>query len=270
VTHSCKRTNTHGVCEGTETCDGTTKKWSGCDAADPKAETCNGKDDNCDGKIDDGTPEALCSGTAPPHTAWTCTSGKCVGGACADGWLAYPAGDPANGCLCKADADEPANSTCSGAKVGNFATISDTGGEILVMKGTLSSDADVDYWKFTAKDTLEAGTNSYHVAVDFTAPAVNDEFVFDVMRGACSATPSGPGTSVTSYDWCVDGMSADSTKGQGTCTAPCKDFSTDYFIRVSRKAGATKTCTEYALKVTAKGGVGRPCDFASECLPAIP
>lgn len=269
VTHACKRTNPHGSCEGVETCDGTTKKWSGCTAGEPKAEICNGKDDNCSGQIDEGDPSALCSGTAPPNTAWTCTSGKCVGGACADGWLAYPKGDPSDGCLCKAEAGEPANNTCAGAK--DAGTVADTGGE-LVMTGTLSSDIDVDYWKFTAKDAAEADTNSFHVAIDFTAPANNSEFVFDVMRGVgeCKPAPSGPSTSLTSFDWCVDGMSGDGTKGQGTCTSPCKDFSSDYFIRVTRKAGATKTCTEYKLKVTAKGGLGRPCDFAANCMPLPP
>jgi hypothetical protein len=267
VSHTCKRSNPHGVCEGTESCDGTTKKWSGCTAQDPKAEACNGKDDNCSGTIDEGDPAALCSGTAPPNTSWACASGKCAGGACTDGWSAYPPGDPEEGCLCKTDAGEPTNDTCSGAKAGG--TVSDSGGE-LVMAGTLSSDADVDYWKFTAKDVVEPGTNSFHVAIDFTAPANNTEFVFDVMRGAgdCKPAPSGPGSGVTSFDWCVDGMSG--TKGQGTCTSPCKDFSSDYFIRVTRKPGATKTCTEYKLKVTAKGGLGRVCDFASECIPAFP
>jgi len=40
----------------------------------------------------------------------------------------------------------------------------------------------------------------------FTAPAANNEFLMDVIRAApCSDTPSGPGTAVTSYDWCVAG-----------------------------------------------------------------
>jgi hypothetical protein len=57
-----------------------------------------------------------------------------------------------------------------------------------------------------ANDIAEANTNSYHVNITFVAPGMNTEFVMDVMRGApCSNTPSGPGTGITSYDWCVNG-----------------------------------------------------------------
>ena len=66
-----------GECrDGTRVC--TSGKWGGPCSGEvrPVAEACNGKDDDCDGKVDDGP---LCS----PHEA--CVSGKCVDTGCADG-----------------------------------------------------------------------------------------------------------------------------------------------------------------------------------------
>ncbi|MCB9740008.1 MAG: hypothetical protein H6747_12150 [Deltaproteobacteria bacterium] len=50
---SCSKSSSAGTCGGQETCvpgDG----WVGCSAQNPAAETCNGKDDDCDGKVDEG------------------------------------------------------------------------------------------------------------------------------------------------------------------------------------------------------------------------
>src|SRR5262249_40413253 len=69
VTHECDNKNANGVCKGTETCDGKAAEWKGCTAQMPAAEVCNNKDDNCDGKVDEGDPNALCiaMGPKPPH-----------------------------------------------------------------------------------------------------------------------------------------------------------------------------------------------------------
>jgi hypothetical protein len=267
VKHSCSESNQYGTCGGTETCDGDQAKWAGCTATTPAAETCNGKDDDCDMQTDDGDPNDLCKVQGPPpaHSAWACTAGKCSLGKCDAGWAAYPGGSEKAGCNCAVDLGEP-NGTCASATGGG--TISDSGGSI-TMSGTLSAANDVDFWQFDTTDTNEASTNSYHVSLSFTAPAMNDEFVMDVMRGAaCNDAPSGPSTGITSYDWCVNGKSADGTKGEGPCgpTAPahCTDHSSKYFVRVYRKLGATGTCTQYTITATAKGGA---CDFTQQCSP---
>ncbi len=58
---ACQQQNDHGTCLGFETCD-PRQGWVGCDAATPAVEVCNGKDDDCDGSVDDGHPAA-----APSH-----------------------------------------------------------------------------------------------------------------------------------------------------------------------------------------------------------
>ena len=53
-TTACAVTNADGSCSGMRKC--TPNGLSPCNAATPVAELCNGKDDNCDGVIDEGNP----------------------------------------------------------------------------------------------------------------------------------------------------------------------------------------------------------------------
>jgi hypothetical protein len=112
----------------------------------------------------------------------------------------------------------------------------------------------------------QAGTNSYHVAISITQPVPNNEFVMDVMRGdPCLDMPLGAGTSITAYDWCVNGSSA--TVGEAPCGPSavhhCADHTSKYYVRVHRKAGATGTCTQYQVTVNGGGGT---CDVAQTCM----
>ncbi|MEC9072952.1 MAG: thrombospondin type 3 repeat-containing protein, partial [Myxococcota bacterium] len=50
----CEITNEYGTCSGEELCDGP-NGWVGCSAITPSEEICDGKDNNCDGAIDEGT-----------------------------------------------------------------------------------------------------------------------------------------------------------------------------------------------------------------------
>jgi hypothetical protein len=277
VTHACTKTTPAGTCGGMETCDGKSMMWKGCTATTPTSELCNGKDDDCDGVVDNGDGNALCAtaGPKPPHASWTCKDATCSVGACDPGWTSYPGGgDPATGCACQLEAGEP-NGACAMATPAGMVT--DVGGSPLTILGTLSSGNDVDVWSFDAVDVNEMTTNSYHVNLAFTAPMPNDEFVMDVMRGGpCSDTPSGPFTSITAYDWCVNGNDgATPPTGEVPCAQEgavhCGGLLNDsmsmshtatYFVRVHRKPGATATCTTYKIAVTAQGGA---CDFTKKC-----
>src|SRR5262249_44851010 len=160
---------------------------------------------------------------------------QCTVGPCDPGYAAYPPGPVTDGCACSVDAGEP-NSDCLTAT--NAGSVSD-GGTPIQITGTLSADDDVDFWTFNTVDTPENNTNSYHVSIDITAPMPNDEFLIDVMRGACQDAPTGPGAGITSYDWCVDGTAPSGTEGEGSCSAQgavhCNDNSSAYFVRVYRK-----------------------------------
>ena len=55
---TCTGENEFGACDGQRMC--TAAGLSGCDAAVPEAETCNGSDDDCDGHVDEDTSGAEC------------------------------------------------------------------------------------------------------------------------------------------------------------------------------------------------------------------
>lgn len=263
VTKKCDVKNDFGICPGTEKCDGKGGAWVGCTAKTPAAETCNSEDDDCNGAADEGEPNAMCGG-APPNGSYACNMGSCDLGGCDPGWTQYPAGDPADGCTCPLDATEP-NDVCATPAAGG--SVSDGGGSIEIA-GTLSSDGDVDVWTFDTVDVDEVTTNSYHVSIDVVSGPGSENVLMDVIRGdACTDAPAGGGTAITSYDWCVDGKSADGLAGEAPCAADgqvhCNNNSSKYFVRVYRKAGTTSVCLPYKIAVTAKGG--DPCVFTLEC-----
>ena len=260
VTNACSVTNTAGTCSGVETCNGKDGTWQGCTAATPAPETCNGKDDDCDGMIEEGDPNVLCGGSPPPNATWACTNGACVLGACNPGWAAFPPGPTAQGCSCPVDM---AGATC--ATAASAGMVSDTGAPITI-QGTLSSATEVDVWSIAAVDTLGAGTNPFHMSIACTMPTQNTEFQMDVIRGdPCSDTPAGAVSNLTAYDWCVNGTGSP-TVGEGSCgptaAVHCTDHGGNYYVRVHRAAGATPTCTPYAITATASGGA---CDFTQMC-----
>ncbi len=53
---SCQQTSELGSCYGVETCD-PELGWTGCTAAAPVPELCDGKDNDCNGLVDDGLPQ---------------------------------------------------------------------------------------------------------------------------------------------------------------------------------------------------------------------
>jgi hypothetical protein len=270
VEKPCSIENQHGKCVGIEVCSGESKQFEGCTAETPVAETCNAKDDNCDGVADEGAPNDLCigEGPVPPHASYLCLpEGTCDIGPCEPGWAAYPPGTVKDGCPCALEAGE-VNDLCANATSAGMVT--DTAGSSLTLTGTLSSDNDVDVWTFDTVDTDEGTTNSYHLSINITSPMPNDEFVMDVIKGdACTDTPTGNLTNLTSYTWCVDGRGPDGLSGEVPCAndgsqpVHCNNYSLKYFVIVRRKLGATGTCTPYNVAITAFGG--GPCDFTQKC-----
>jgi len=82
----CQIENEHGLCMGYETCD-SDDGWVDCSAEEPAAETCDGKDNDCDGAFDEDLPEfqecenvvpeiGTCDGVATclGPGGWVCTA----------------------------------------------------------------------------------------------------------------------------------------------------------------------------------------------------
>jgi hypothetical protein len=272
VKRRCTQQSGSLVCEGTETCNGAKGAWEGCTAGSPQPETCDGADNDCNGTPDDAPPEDLCKTEgALPHGTWDCQLGACLIGSCDPGWSHYPPTLPQSaGCPCATEASEP-NDTC--AKAGAAGSVTDANTTALSIKGQLSSDTDEDWWTFDSVDSDEGTTNSYHIRIVFSAPAANDEFVFDVIRGDACATPDANHSNLKEYDWCVDGQGTVAGKAIGekvcgpTAAIQCGPHTKKYLVRVRRKAGVAGTCTSYTLTVTAKGSGN--CDFSKACDPQV-
>ncbi|MCP4641510.1 MAG: hypothetical protein GY851_13795, partial [bacterium] len=91
LSRPCSRANAHGTCTGQETCIGTTG-WTGCSAAEPEPEVCDGADNDCDGLLD----EDLVLGQPCEHSN---ASGTCSG-------ETYCAGVGGIGCTASIPAEE--------------------------------------------------------------------------------------------------------------------------------------------------------------------
>ncbi len=123
VATTCQTTNDFGACSGKRNCskDG----LQACDAVQAAGETCNGKDDNCNGKIDDLTQGTAClkkafdtKGSDVPCKAdgecssgEACNAGKCkvLIGACPGKATCASSGEE----LCL-DAKTPSYEVCNG------------------------------------------------------------------------------------------------------------------------------------------------------------
>ena len=105
---TCQNHNGVGTCFGTQACAPDTG-WGGCTAATPSAETCNGRDDDCNGRVDEqvSEPAQACARTVGADTCsapWLC-SGE-------GGWVCNAATPSAEACNgrddnCNGVVDEP-------------------------------------------------------------------------------------------------------------------------------------------------------------------
>jgi hypothetical protein len=254
--HACSKTAMDITCTGTETCDASMGKYVGCDAGDPAPESCNTKDDDCDGKIDN-LPNASCS----------CNGQGCTV-ACDPGFSKYPPDVPDSaGCPCAIDSGEPQQGgTCATAL--SVSKIADVGDKTETkLTGTISDDTDVDWFKVTVTDTPEEGTDSLHVSIAFDPPG-DDQWLMQVIRGGdCMKEATAP--PIASYDFCVN-YKTTAANGDPRGMAPCgemegmphcEDLSTVFLVGVKHNpAASTKSCAPYNIKVSAAAGA---CDMAT-------
>jgi len=165
----------------------TTDKPGDCDDNTKKVnptvlEICNGVDDDCSGKTDDGNAASSCPPVAGGQAG--CTLGKCGVGKCGPGLFDVD-DNPANGCECAGDA----NYGVKGNTCGNYIELGEMpdGSNTVTGKGNIMPGEDGDWFHFFAKDQPDDNTcDQYFVRIKF-ASNPNNQFVFDVYRKSCAA-----------------------------------------------------------------------------------
>lgn len=224
-----------------------------CDEMDPlrnpaAMERCNGVDDNCNARVDDGDRNAMCM--ASP-----------MGGECIMGMCTCPAGRfdidrMMPGCECMAVPAVTQGVSCAAPiDVGN---VSDTGQMMMVTGNAMPMDREV-WYRFTAVDAVDTTCDNFHVRVQFTTNP-GSQFEMTVFRGDCG-TLACADMGYTDFSWSTDfnGMEGARRAGQCPCTptgAPvdntpvCTDDGGAYLVRVRRKAPARATCDAYAIEIS--------------------
>ncbi|MSQ82710.1 MAG: hypothetical protein EXR77_07305, partial [Myxococcales bacterium] len=210
VDEGCNGDN-DGYCSSAKITVGTpavcTKGGGDCNDADAsvnpgKPESCNNKDENCNGIVDENAADA-CS--AYPNAVGTCSGGACSL-KCLVGFFNLN-GSTIDGCECNgSDLYEP-NDACSSAYVVQT-NLTDAGiGTTEVVKARLVDNPDVDWFSVYGYDTGDGGyavCDRYNMRVTFLAnPGGN--LRFDIFRGSCPA-PTGTNNqgvccSRTDFNW---------------------------------------------------------------------
>lgn len=251
-TRACENNVGGVVCVGVETCDGAQAAFVGCTALTPSIEVCNGIDDDCNGTIDD-----------LPHATCDCSGGSCSL-VCAAGWAHYPPSVPeSDGCTCVADAFEGADGGACATPHPVDAVVDVGGTASRTITGTLSSDADEDWFTVTFTDTAESAANSFHAAIAFTSNP-NDEFRFVVVPD-CSTAPSAPKltTADSCYNFLAGGIGL-TPCGEVTGQNHCATVTMTRTIGVMRNPNSvSKTCSSYEITINAAAGTCDPATFDS-------
>ena len=229
-------------------------------------EICNGIDDNCNGKTDEGDVASLCP--VPPgvelHGTTVCDKVCKVGacdGATVDGLGNYvPAWYDVNenitdGCECQADKVEAVGGqTCNSAV--DLGIVPDSGFRVASdsSKGSVVPSSDVDWYKFRASDPTwngEPGScDNYNVRVKFIKNP-GSQFMFDVYRGSCAAANQICG-GTSNHEWAVNFTSGTGGDRKGECpcstaTAPGCDTPASYAecMRVESNPHKCGSCPGY-------------------------
>ena len=224
-----------------------------CNDVDPAihpgaAETCNAKDDNCDGGTDNATAVQLCGSVT--NGAPICTAGSCSVSSCSTGY--YDVDSKFNtGCECKAQGGEPSGESCAAA-VG-LGTLKDNGGQTTAT-GNIVPGGESDWYSFYAQDLADTTCDNFYARVRFTSNP-SGQFMFEVYRGGCGTGNKLCNGSVD-FDWRTDYAGAEcpcvvAAEGKvGTNLHICNDNSATFYVRVFRKDGFATTCDSYTIEAT--------------------
>jgi hypothetical protein len=211
------------------------------------AEKCNGKDDDCDGTIDNGTASVMCPPGAGVSTT-ECLGGVCKIKNCASGFADVD-GNSANGCEC-AD-DSTAVHACPGS---DFGTVGLGSERTYSSKNPILTQSDWIKVTFVGarSNKLSNPRIKLTMPAGFTDPI---PFQFEVQQTSCGGTrppcDEGGAASATT-DWATRyGAAATGSYGDMLFTPILTGTTGDavVYVRVFYKTGAAATCLPYTLTI---------------------
>lgn len=217
-------------------------------------EICDSIDNDCDTMVDDGDPVQLCE--------FYPGGGICSGGSCGCPAGTYDFDRTVAGCECTAVPGPSEGQTCA-APV-DLGDVADSGQQLMVSGNVLPDDR-VVWYRFRGVDTADTSCDAYHVRV-LMMDNPGDAFELTVFQGSCDAAPcpESPGAEPISTDFehFTDfRMDVGGTlTGECPCwaapaapmtdVAQCADSTTEYFVRVRRRAGSTVSCAGFTMEIS--------------------
>ena len=227
---------------GTGACARTVQRCTGgtattCTPGTPTAETCNGADDDCDSRIDEGTSTSLCP-SAPFVETYVCSgTGTCAIGSCVSGRhdlnTVY-----SDGCECLDDAY--GNACAALTSLGNMSP-----GSSMAVNGVIVPDGEEDWFTVNFPNTAR-GPGEGNPQIRLTGTTASN-FVLDFFTscGSSMSCGSGTGTAVGAFSF-VDDQSSGLRAYTGPHSVP---WPTTVVFRV-RRVITTTSCADASYTVT--------------------
>lgn len=207
-----------------------------CAPGTPVAESCNNRDDDCDGTPDDGAAADLCP-AAPFAQSYTCSAGTCSF-MCVAGRhdLNATYGD---GCECLDDSH--GNACAALTALGNFSP-----GSSMSVAGVIAPDGEEDWFTVNFPPVAGRGPAQGNAQIRLTG-ATASNFVLDFFTDCATSAGCGSGVSTGVGSW---GFLDNQSSGTNAYTGPHTVAWPSTMVFRVRRVAAVTTCGAASYTIT--------------------
>lgn len=224
-------------------------------------ESCDGKDNDCNGKTDDGDIRILCP--VDIHTSFECANGACRIVSCQSGWYDIN-GLISDGCECQAQDSLRGNDACNNAyDLGNFSNATQS----LSIETNILPVGRSAWYKARFVDDVNGdisqGRDLFHINIKLESNPQN-QYKLDIYEESCSTSPNWNtflDCPQADYHFATDFRGGSGRDGKplgenpcyGSGNVPnknkCKDNTMPVYFRVYRNPQATPTCDKAIVRI---------------------